>query len=183
MATRRLTDTEVKLALADHQPITLAGLTFADISGPVRVDLPANRDVEAVMLTEEEAERLCVWLTFRFEAVREYIRKLQRGLEPVHLKLDDEFLSGPTLGQRIKSAVHAIRQSNGKLRRNGDASWLAGQLGCSVMTAARYFTGNVPRPEYARKIAKILGWPQEYMDKLIVATRLRQGLTRAKKTP
>lgn len=178
-----MTDAQLKDALKNHRPITVGGLTFADINGLVRVDLPENKDIDAAMLTGREAEQLCCWLTFRFPCVREYIQRLQRGNSPINLDpRAEEFLTGPTLGERIALAVNTIRNSGHK-KHNGDVSWLAAKLGVEPMTISRYFRDlAVPESDIATEIARILGWPQDHMACLIQAARIRQMVGKARKT-
>lgn len=179
-----MTDDEIQLAITEHRPITVAGLTLTDVNGPVRVDLPHDRDVDAVLLDEVDAQRLVCWLSGRLPVVRDYIHKLRCGLDAVQIDRGvQEFLQGPTLGERIRESVRTIRQnpSQGKKRHNGDMTWLARQIGVQVASAGRYLKDQaIPEPQIASKIAAVLGWPEAHMTNLIHAAKIRAAERKAR---
>lgn len=181
----RVDEAKVVAQLQDHQPIEVGGLRFVDIGGEtVRVDVMLDRDEDATILDAKNAERLCVWLSGRYPVVRETIHHLRMGRGSVGLDPgSDEFLTGPTLGQRMKMAVHTLRNSKTG-PHSGDATWLAKQVGVHVMTTERYFEDKaIPQPDIAEKIASVLGWAKDHMHRLLVAAKIRDTARRAMNGP
>lgn len=170
-----LAEQEMHAAITDHKPLTVGLLTFVDAArGDIRVDLPQDNDHDAVLLTPADTERLVCWLSLKCPIVREYIDKIKRGWKAVHADpAVREILTGPTLGERISVAVHTLRGSPDR-PHSGDATWLATQLGCKTAVALRYMRDQaIPQPEYAQRIAAILGWTEQHMAHLLMAARLR----------
>lgn len=183
MASNKVDDAQIEAFLADHRPITVAGLTFTAIGqadGDIRIDLPKNRGQEATIMDVKGAEALCCWLTLRFPAVREYIERLQ--------KKHGEISDGKTLGQAIQESVKKIRGDASRPGpHSGDATWLAEKTGLTPMTVFRYLTDQaIPQNNIALRIARILGWSDTEMQKRIsdqhVRREVEKGKARVKET-
>ncbi len=170
-----MSDEQAQQAITDHKPLTVGLLTFVDAAGgDIRVDLPQDKDHDAVLLTPADTERLVCWLSGKCPVVREYIDRLKHGRMEVHVDPSvSEFLVGPTLGERISIAVRTIRQSK-PTKHSGDAAWLAKMICVRQMTALRYMKDQaIPEPPYAQRIASVLGWSEQHMAHLLLAARLR----------
>ena len=96
------------------------------------------------------------------------------GLEPDAIGKATLIVNGRTLGQEIKLAIRRIRGGRDG-RSNGDGHWLAEQLGVNDTVAGYYIRDlRIPKPQFAAKIAKVLGWSDEHMNQLLRMARFRR---------
>lgn len=176
MACTKIEEMMIEKALADHSPITVAGLTFTHIGesdGDIRIDLPTNRDLEATVMDAQGAEALCCWLTLAFPLVQKYIERLRRKA--------GEYPDGQTLGHAMQASIRKIRGDASRPGpHSGDAAWLAEKTGLALMTTLRYLQDKaIPQNHIALPIARILGWSDAEMRKRVEDQRVNQAVKKA----
>jgi len=110
-------------------------------------------------LDSSEVQQLAVWLVARL---------------PENVFCDPK---GPTLGQQLTFFARS-HAADGK--KNGAIhTWLANQLGVTVMTAGRYLNDKaIPIPDIANRIADLVGWTHEEMAMRCSEQRIRLAIQR-----